>query len=197
MPKVKIERKGVILSSMRVNEPLSLKNSSIVATSEIFDIGEINTSSGYIQQQAEIRSANKILLNNFIEVNHNLLDEYDETDLRKHDQLFNRWFCLDWFKVGGLEECVLIVRLKLLWLELFSGFFEYLASHDVLADKKKGIFLDLMNKQFKAYIDENIYEGESGTGAKERILDLESIPERSNFWSFSDRFIKDIEKMYL
>jgi hypothetical protein len=95
-----------------------------------------------------------------------------------------------------MEEHILRLRLKLLWLELFSGYYRLLATHEVLEKKKDGIFLDMQEKQFRKYLSETVYEIDTDKAFANKIKELELIPKKSSFWTFIDAFVKEMEKMY-
>lgn len=194
VPMVKIKEKSVLAANIELHKPIVFKKGPVKSTSVILDIAVMPSEIDHERQVKELSSVNDLLLNKFLSINRDFLsDKFKDTDLINRNDLFEKWIILTWFRTGGIEEYVFLARAKLLWLELFSKFYDYLSDKGFSEEKRDNMFLELTNVKFAHYID--VYkwlESEKKDFDIGLLGALEDIPGLDSYVEFGDNFYKEV-----
>ena len=189
------DENGNLLRDVKNNEIINLKCGPIKATSPVVSIAlyaENKFSNDEIKNF--LNQLGKKIGNFFYTQNKKLFKKSDEKGKHKIDDYFDKWIILEWFRIGGWEEYVYIIRSKFLFHELFDAFFEKILKKINSKAKIDNIFTTLINTRFPSFID--VYkwlESEKKDFDIGLMKALEEIPEREDFKVFLDKYFKNID----
>ena len=196
VPEIRTEEKSILNNSISIHHPISFEKGPVKVSSMVLDMGTTIEEVNHDEITHEINITNKLLQQNFININKNFLNIHIRTKgIIGRNDLFEQWIVLDWFRIGGMEQYIFYGRTKFLWLELFTPLYNLLLKKEIAQDQMNQLFLNITNRQFGNFID--VYkwlESEKKDFDIGLLKALEEIPSLEQYDDFKEKIIKEINK---
>jgi hypothetical protein len=191
------DEQGELQTDPSEGEVLKLKCGKVKSTSPVLSIALIPQEVSHAQNKISRQNLEQSISNNFLKVNQDLkvsqgstVKAVPEHPLKERDDLFEEWKVLEWFRIGGWQEDVFIMRARILWHELFDEVYVQLLEKTANQSEAEQVFKNLYNGRFLKFIDDYKWiESEKRDFDIGLMRALEDIPPRGDY--------KELLKNYL
>jgi hypothetical protein len=195
---VKTEDKAaLVVFPIEIHKPMESRTGKIKKTSPVLSMAiEEAPPANDTNGNKRMRTIGELIAKAFLIVNKELFAKHaPESELDEHDDLFDKWIILTWFRIGGWEEAVFYERARILWLELFTKSYAELAKKIKSRDKLDPAMLALTNTLFGKFIDDYKWlESEKKNFDIGLMKALEEIPGRNDYEAFVKEKVLELGK---